>query len=303
VSHAVVTRIGGAVPSRFEGTVLAVWRRAFAISLESGTDAAAPPPAGLVTVLSHGLPMSPAALAVTRCSGGGWRAIGLAPGDRVGWAERALTVQSARTGGVLLAADDCEARAALFEGRAAPASSRPSSEEVALCSRAARRHLTDVGPGDELGRAARRRCDMLSGALTDAVARDDADAARAAASSLVGLGPGLTPSGDDVLCGFLLARRCFAGRAGRADRAVREVATTPGQRTTSVSASQLGLAAAGQFGEALLDVAHAFVADEAALSAAIDRCLSVGSTSGADGLLGLVAGMESVCSDHVKEAI
>jgi len=293
---AVVTRIGGAVPSRFEGTVLAVWRRAFAISLEPGPDGGGLPPAGLVAVLSHGLPMSPAALSVSRCGSEGWRAVGLAPGDVASWTGRVLTVRSARTGGRLLVAEaDGGAVAAPFSGRIAPAASRPASEAVAACSHAVRRRFDDAGAGDELGREARRRCELLSDALADAVARDDADAARTAAASLVGLGPGLTPSGDDVLCGFLLARQCFAGPAGPADRAVREVAAAPGARTTSVSASQLGLAAAGLFGEALLDVARSLEADGAALRAALGRCLCVGSTSGADGLLGLVAGLESVC--------
>ena len=59
---------------------------------------------------------------------------------------------------------------------------------------------------------------------TTACRRDDVDAVRDAAARLVGLGPGLTPAGDDFLCGFLAAgllplrRQAGAVAAARARR-------------------------------------------------------------------------------------
>jgi hypothetical protein len=56
-------------------------------------------------------------------------------------------------------------------------------------------------------------------------------------ASLVGRGEGLTPSGDDALCGVLLALRAF--RCGHAHRAVADAVRALTRRTTSLSASLL----------------------------------------------------------------
>ncbi|MGH3344030.1 MAG: DUF2877 domain-containing protein, partial [Carbonactinosporaceae bacterium] len=60
----------------------------------------------------------------------------------------------------------------------------------------------------------------LLDSLACAAARHDLAAARAAAERLTGLGPGLTPSGDDLLCGFLvtLCQLAPPGLAGWARR-------------------------------------------------------------------------------------
>ena len=120
---------------------------------------------------------------------------------------------------------------------------------------------------------------------------NDGLAAERTARSLVGLGPGLTPSGDDALCGFMLARRLCGSRLCSADAAIGRVASTAYAATSDVSAVHLTLAAQGRFGEALLNVATEWISGrERLLSAAVGRCLAEGATSGADGLLGLVAG-------------
>jgi hypothetical protein len=63
------------------------------------------------------------------------------------------------------------------------------------------------------------------------------------ASALLGRGEGLTPSGDDILAGYLLAARCFdldvTGLAG-------EIWTTAATRTTALSAALLRHAVAGE---------------------------------------------------------
>lgn len=64
---------------------------------------------------------------------------------------------------------------------------------------------------------------------------------------LLGLGPGLTPSGDDVVAGMLLARRRRLGGTGPVDL-LREAA----RRTTSLSANLLELASRGEAEERLL---------------------------------------------------
>lgn len=110
---------------------------------------------------------------------------------------------------------------------------------------------------------------------------DPADAVR----TLVGLGPGLTPSGDDALSGALLTLR--ATGHDQAGRRLAGAMRRTWHRTTSISASLLDAAARGYATPAVTDLFRAVSAGDAA---AVTRCLpavlAVGHSSGAD----LVAG-------------
>jgi len=90
-------------------------------------------------------------------------------------------------------------------------------------------------------------------ALADACAAGDLAHAVPAAERIVGLGPGLTPSGDDVIAGLLLSLRLLGEATSGGSRAVwladwlgAAVTTDAETRTTSLSASLLHCAAAGQ---------------------------------------------------------
>src|SRR5664279_3613125 len=74
-------------------------------------------------------------------------------------------------------------------------------------------------------------------------AADDPFAQFAAVAVLLGRGPGLTPSGDDLVAGFLLGSRAFGRAVPGAVAAVTELA--PGA-TTALSARLLGHAARGE---------------------------------------------------------
>jgi hypothetical protein len=133
-------------------------------------------------------------------------------------------------------------------------------------------------------------------ALARACARDDADAAARAAQPLLGLGGGLTPSGDDYVGGALFARHLLA-RAGDAGAAAwRRAADTvlaaaPG-RTHAISVTLMGDLAAGLGWAALHDLVVALAGGEhdQALEAA-RRLTRLGHTSGWDLLAGLGAGL------------
>ena len=104
------------------------------------------------------------------------------------------------------------------------------------------------------------------------------------AELLVGLGPGLTPSGDDYLGGVMVALRLL-GRGAQADALWRWLEPRLLERTSAISAAHLAAAAAGEAHEALHDVLggkHEF-----------DRLDAVGHCSGWDGLAGAVAVMRS----------
>jgi hypothetical protein len=123
---------------------------------------------------------------------------------------------------------------------------------------------------------------MLADLLDDPGSNEQAY--RAAAQRMAGRGPGLTPSGDDLLMGIVLALRTWphAARAtGVADRLVD--AAMP--KTTRISAAYLDAARRGSAGEpwhALIRGLH----DAAAARAAVRRLARVGETSGADALTG-----------------
>lgn len=114
---------------------------------------------------------------------------------------------------------------------------------------------------------------------------------RAAVAYLVGRGLGLTPSGDDVLCGFGCGLSLVAGAASDGVALFcREVLQASRDATTTVSMAYLSAMAAGYANRDYLELARA-LADSAPTRAAraIDRILGVGHTSGADGLLGFAA--------------
>ncbi|WP_215816532.1 DUF2877 domain-containing protein [Pimelobacter sp. 30-1] len=118
---------------------------------------------------------------------------------------------------------------------------------------------------------------QLPEAALDALAAGDP----AAVPALVGRGDGLTPVGDDVLSGWLVATRA----AGRDPRAVADAVRAQAHRTTSLSATLLADAAAGAsippFRRLLLALGSGHE-----VAAAVAGLRAVGHTSGAGMLLG-----------------
>lgn len=165
----------------------------------------------------------------------------------------------------------------------------------------ARAALEAWAPPDGFARGERRpgRAAEAMGLLADALRSGDAAVAGRAAHDLAGLGPGLTPSGDDVLAGALLATAVLAPPESAPLRG-RIMASARG-RTTRISEAYLEAAASGDAGEAW----HRLVAglrgerdgdDEGAtgLRAAVRGILAFGETSGADMLTGFLLAAEAL---------
>ena len=131
-------------------------------------------------------------------------------------------------------------------------------------------------------------------AVGRAIVRTDRRAAAAAARPLVGLGPGLTPSGDDALAGMEAALHALGHpAAGFLATALDDVA----DRTTTVSATLLRHAARGEFTERIHRLIAALLGDnDAALPGAIERAIAWGATSGMDGLIGVLAGLDAAAA-------
>jgi hypothetical protein len=132
-------------------------------------------------------------------------------------------------------------------------------------------------PADPLGRLAAPALAALRAGTTGG----DATGSLAAATALLGLGPGLTPSGDDCLVGWL-AGLWVGGGPGRALLA----ATVPAllaaarERTGALGQAFLAAAATGQVAEPVRD----FVV--APSPAHLAGLLALGATSGGDLLAG-----------------
>lgn len=114
----------------------------------------------------------------------------------------------------------------------------------------------------------------------------------AAAAALAGLGPGLTPAGDDFLVGFMHA--AWLRQPGVAAARCAPLAAAAAPRTHTLSRAWLDAAARGEAGEVWHTFLHALTGPaEQTVLAAARRILPTGHTSGADALAGFLFGLES----------
>ncbi len=115
---------------------------------------------------------------------------------------------------------------------------------------------------------------------------------------LLGLGPGLTPSGDDALCGALLALDALGARTPRDMLASAVLAAAPAA-TTPLSACFLAAAAQGLGSEALHDFIAALVsADLGVLAPATAALGRIGHSSGWDALAGVLLVVRAQAAAH-----
>lgn len=138
--------------------------------------------------------------------------------------------------------------------------------------------------------------------LAAACARRDARMAAEAATTLVGLGPGLTPSGDDVLAGTLAALRLLGGDERFTDALAAAAVTDARTRTTTLAAALLTCAAVGQVSPQVADVLRGLTGEQP-LAPAVARLLGVGHTSGSDLAHGLLVGARAACRHIDAETI
>jgi hypothetical protein len=126
-----------------------------------------------------------------------------------------------------------------------------------------------------------------------------------AARGLAGLGPGLTPSGDDVLAGFAAAWT-LVGQSLGLDGAARARVTTALVGGAQHRASPLGLAwlrhaCRGELLEPMTRFVDVLLAEESrALVPAVRAALAVGSSSGTDWMVGFVLGATATVEAAVR---
>lgn len=146
-------------------------------------------------------------------------------------------------------------------------------------------------------KAAAPQIDVLTRALPDAIARGEwSEDAQRSALLLLGLGPGLTPSGDDFLGGLMLALTACAKTALR-DALWETLAPELDDLTVPVSAMHLSAAADGMGAEVVHDLINAMRAgDDPGLAGLLGTVLALGATSGADTIAGIVVGLSGAAS-------
>ncbi|MDX1377016.1 MAG: DUF2877 domain-containing protein, partial [Burkholderiales bacterium] len=133
-------------------------------------------------------------------------------------------------------------------------------------------------------------------ALASAYRADDPEAVCAASIPLLGLGTGLTPSGDDLAGAALFGRRLRASRKRAWNRAAAQLAREARHRSHAVSAALFRDLVRGESFAPLHAIADALVADDhpAALSEA-RALVAIGHSSGWDMFTGLVIGIAGRC--------
>ena len=111
------------------------------------------------------------------------------------------------------------------------------------------------------------------------------------AVALVGLGPGLTPSGDDFLAGVMIGLR-RVGRTEHAERIWGHIQPHLDDRTNEISAALLAAAARGHGSMALHRVLEDLISDRDVTRATL-KLGAQGHTSGWDAALGMVTALRS----------
>ncbi len=113
--------------------------------------------------------------------------------------------------------------------------------------------------------------------------------------TLLGLGPGLTPSGDDALAGMLLALSALQMQAARGILAAVIEEQAPGA-TNAISRAHLCAAASGQGAAPVLDTICAVMegVDSSLLKSALQQLNRIGHSSGWDAFTGIVLTLVSL---------
>ena len=233
--------------------------------------------------------------------------IGIVPGVRVESDGATLRVPAASVAVLLVGAASWSPTMPVLRGLAAR--TRIERAELALALAADQAPRVGLGPLTaglaghrasigSLGRAAAR---SLAEVL-EALWHGRLERAASAASPLIGLGPGATPSGDDLLVG--LAAGLAVTDHPLAGAFAAGVARDAAGLTTSVAESYLHHAGRLEFSERVQTAALAILTGpEAELRDAVSAALAWGATSGVDLLVGLLVGIQAGVAPRLGERL
>lgn len=140
--------------------------------------------------------------------------------------------------------------------------------------------------------------------LLGAGRRYDLTLASSSARALIGLGPGLTPSGDDLLVGWLAGLWCTVRRQDERTQFVSNLGDAiihHSPQTNEISRAYLYHAAQGQVSSLLVNLAEAISTGKNPdrLRKAAEVAMRVGHTSGMDTVTGLLIGLAAWEGNHL----
>jgi hypothetical protein len=142
--------------------------------------------------------------------------------------------------------------------------------------------------------AATARLAQHATALGHALERADLESALVQGEALVGLGQGLTPSGDDVLVGLFAVLHLPGGPCEPLRDLGRQIVARAAHRTHAISLCALRAAAEGRVRARVVALLSTLIAGERdTMLAALRAVLALGSTSGRDIVAGIVLGFEA----------
>lgn len=187
------------------------------------------------------------------------------------------------------AGDAVRPGSALPKGGADPADDPDRSDSARLANSA---HLANSArpPGGALSDAVSEAVRARLGDVIRAASGGSGSGVRAAIVRLCGLGPGLTPSGDDALVGALVTAAWLRGRCGMLTDAAATVDFAG--LTTAVSATALAAAQKGAGPEPLHALLKAAASDDhRRIDPAVAALAAIGHTSGTDLAVGVLAAL------------
>lgn len=169
-------------------------------------------------------------------------------------------------------------------------------------TRTLQQHLASVGPlqgfamllVDEVPPFPLDRATDLVRAFARGIETDDLQALRRAALPLLGLGPGLTPSGDDLVGAAVFARGSLTPSSACATTStlVAELVAVARRTSHPIAAALFADLVTGQTFAPLHDLAVACAeGDDAGVRSAIHALVRIGSSSGYDMLAGFIIGI------------
>lgn len=275
---AFLARLHGAA---FAGVVHSAFRRAVNITcLNSGE---------LHTLVTEALDDGPNSLVVATKD---FLGAGIAPGDRV----QAGAGRLAIAGKAVISLREAAAwRVPLPVSRVSEAALR---RRLADAETLLHRDGTPGGfiadaSGGEIARVTTSMLHEAADAVMAALGRGDEPEALRQTPRLIGLGPGLTPSGDDFLLGVLAARALGCGIAG--DDFASGVARLAATATNPISHAALATAARGEVRDGIARFVIALCEPGGeALRVALVRVLAIGSSSGTEIAFGVIRGLASL---------
>lgn len=274
--------IGSIRQAQFRGIVHSVFDKAVNLQCAASAD--------LYTLMADGMDDGPNTLVVEVP---GFQAIGVMVGDDAVAVDGALSIRGKVTVALTHAA----------EWRMTAPVRTCGSDALRVRLTAARAHIERYGtrggmiPAQSGPAISGVTSEMLRHAgdqLLDAVKRQDLAAALTHAGQLIGLGPGLTPSGDDFLVGLLAALNATEPLAPAIQDFCAGVVPMSKANTNAISHAAIKMAAQGKVRDSVARLASELLGKhQGQFRPALDDVLRIGSSSGTDIAWGLVCGLEA----------